>query len=87
VFLSRADRWPEIAIWPCDLRKPLPTVPVPLRHPDPDVALNLTAIVQQVYRNARYDLQVDYRAAPPPPDLSPEDAAWVDDHLRERDLR
>jgi hypothetical protein len=87
VFLSRAERWPEIAIWPCTLQKPLPRVAVPLRRPDPDVVLNLTAVLQQVYRNARYDLQVDYRDPPPPPDLAPDDAAWLDAHLRERGLR
>jgi hypothetical protein len=87
VFLSRAERWPEIAIWTCSLQQPLPTIPVPLRRPDPDVALPLNQLLHQVYRNARYDLQVDYRAAPPPPELSVEDAAWLDAHLRERGLR
>ncbi|MFV9506472.1 MAG: DUF4058 family protein [Oscillochloridaceae bacterium umkhey_bin13] len=83
VFLARADRWPEIEIWPCALQQPLPTVPVPLRRPDPDVALPLNPLLHQVYRNARYDLQVDYRAAPPQPDLSPDDAVWLDTQLRE----
>ncbi len=87
VFLSRAERWPEVAIWPCALARPLPTIPVPLRHPDPDVALPLNQVVHQVYRNARYDLRIDYRAAPPPPDLAAEDAAWLDAHLRERGWR
>jgi hypothetical protein len=87
MFLSRVERWPEIAIWPCSLQKPLPNLPVPLRHPDPDVVLNLTAVLRQVYRNARYDLQVDYRNPPPPPELSPEDAAWLDALLRERGRR
>jgi hypothetical protein len=87
VFLSRAERWPEIAIWTCSLQRPLPTIPVPLRRPDPDVALPLNQLLHQVYRNARYDLQVDYRAAPPPPELSAEDAAWLATHLRERGLR
>lgn len=87
VFLSRAERWPEIAIWPCALAKPLPTVPVPLRRPDPDVALPLTTLLHQVYRNARYDLQIDYHAAPPPPDLRPADAAWLDGWLHERGVR
>lgn len=87
VFLSRVERWPEIAIWTCSLQRPLPTIPVPLRRPDPDVALPLNQLLHQVYRNARYDLQVDYRADPPPPELSAEDAAWLDAHLRERGLR
>ncbi|NCC35847.1 MAG: DUF4058 family protein [Chloroflexia bacterium] len=87
VFLSRVERWPEIAIWSCPLQGSLPTVPVPLRHPDPDVPLPLTQVLQQVYRNARYDLQIDYRAAPPPPELAPEAAVWLDAYLREKGLR
>ncbi|MBC8159647.1 MAG: DUF4058 family protein [Roseiflexaceae bacterium] len=87
VFLNRTDRWPEGAIWPCALRAPLPTLPVPLRRPDPDVVLSLTQVVQQVYRNARYDLQVEYRADPPPPELADDDAAWLDAHLRAKGLR
>jgi hypothetical protein len=87
VFLSRVERWPEIAIWSCPLQGSLPTVPVPLRRPDPDVPLPLTQVLHQVYRNARYDLQIDYRVAPPLPEISAEDAAWLDAHLRERGLR
>ncbi len=87
VFLSRVERWPEIAIWPCSLHMPLPTVPVPLHAPDPDAALNLTAVVHAVYQDARYDLQVDYRADPPPPALSPDDAAWLHAHLKAAGLR
>jgi hypothetical protein len=87
IFLSRAERWPEIAIWPCALQKPLPTVPVPLRRPDPDVPLPLTTILHQVYRNARYDLQIDYRADPPPPDLHLADAEWLTAQLQEHGLR
>lgn len=82
IFLHRAERWPEIAIWPCSLRQPLPTVPVPLRTPDPDVALPLTTLLYQVYRNARYDVQIDYRETPPPPALSPDDTTWLIQQLQ-----
>lgn len=87
VFLSRAERWPEIAIWACPLQQALPTLPVPLRRPDPDAIIPLGSLLQQIYRNARYDLQVDYRATPPPPELSADEAAWLDAHLRECGLR
>jgi hypothetical protein len=87
VFLSRTERWPEIAIWPCGLQKALPTIPVPLRAPDPDARLSLSAVLRQVYRNARYDVQLDYGAPPPQPALSPADAGWLDTYLRERGLR
>ncbi len=87
VLLSRAERRPTIEIWPIGLQAPLPVLPVPLLPPDPDVALNLGAVLQQVYRNARYDVQVDYREPPPPPEISPDDSAWLDARLRERGLR
>jgi hypothetical protein len=87
IFLSRAERRPHIEIWPLSLRAAIPLVPVPLRYPDHDVPLDLGKVLHQIYTNARYDVQVDYRGAPPAPDLAPDDAAWLDAHLRERGLR
>ncbi|NJP07497.1 MAG: DUF4058 family protein [Chloroflexaceae bacterium] len=87
LLLSRSTRWPQIDIWPCRLQERLPTVPVPLRSPDPDVALNLTAVMQQVYDAARYDLWIDYTADPPPPVLSAEDGNWLAQQLRAAGLR
>ncbi len=87
ILLSRAERRPRIEVWPLPLRLAIPGVPVPLRRPDPDVALDLTAALRQIYRSARYERRIDYRAAPPPPDLTPADAAWLDAHLRECQLR
>jgi hypothetical protein len=40
-----------------------------------------------VYDRARYDLRVDYKAAPPEPALSAEDATWLEALLREKGLR
>ncbi|MBO9390826.1 MAG: DUF4058 family protein, partial [Roseiflexus sp.] len=79
--------WPAVDIWVCPLDRPLPTVPVPLRRPDPDTPLPLTQLLHQVYRNARYDLRIDYRQPPPPPDLTPDEATWLDAHLRACGLR
>lgn len=87
VFLSRVQRRPQIEIWPLTLRDPIPPVPVPLRHPDPPVPLDLSAAIREAYHRARYDLEIDYRQPPPPPDLAPDDAAWLDAHLRARGLR
>lgn len=87
VFLSRAELRPRVEIWPLSLRDPIPLLPVPLRQPDPDVPLDLGRALREAYRDARYDLRIDYRQDPPPPPLPPEDAAWLDAHLRERGLR
>ena len=87
IFLSRSYTRPSVDVWPLSLREPVPPVPVPLQYPEPDVPLDVGAALREIYASARYDLQVNYRADPPPPDLSPDDAAWLDAHLRERGLR
>jgi hypothetical protein len=87
IFLSRAERRPLIEIWPLSLRAPIPLVPIPLHAPDPDIALEITQALARIYTSARYDLRIDYRQAPPPPDLLAADAAWLDAHLRARGLR
>ena len=87
VILSRAEERPTVGIWPLRLADPLPIVPVPLRAPDADVALDLGAVLRHIYANARYDLQLDYRQAPPLPELSQDEGRWLDAALRERGLR
>ena len=87
VFLSRADRRPRIEVWPLSLKDKLPTLPVPLLEPDPDVPLDLGATFASVYERAAYGAQIDYHRSPPPPALAEPDANWVDSFLRERKLR
>ena len=69
-------------IWPIRFQDSLPSLQVPLRPPDEDVQLNLQATLAAVYETAMYDLSIDYRAAPPPPVLSDDDARWVAELLR-----
>lgn len=82
IFLSRAGRRPQIEIWPLRLQDPIPVLPVPLLAPDPDVPLDLVRAIRTIYDEAAYDLRIDYRQSPPPPDLAPEEAAWVEAHLQ-----
>ncbi|NJL03925.1 MAG: DUF4058 family protein [Chloroflexaceae bacterium] len=87
IFLSRVQRRPHIEIWPLALHLPIKPVPIPLRHPDPPVPLDLGAAIHATYRRARYDLALDYTQAPPAPVLTPEDRTWLDQHLRAAGLR
>jgi hypothetical protein len=87
IFLSRSYRRPLVEVWPITLPEAIPVVPVPLTYPDRDVRLDLTRVLHQVYRNARYERQIDYRDAPPAPELASEDTAWLDARLREQGLR
>lgn len=87
VYLSRWQRRPFTEIWPISLHQPLPTVPVPLLPPDPDVPLNLQAAVKACFDLVGYERLLDYSGPPPPPDLSDEDAAWVEEILCSAGLR
>ena len=61
---------------PIELRHRLPAVPIPLRHGDPQVELDLQTLVDKAYATGRYTRRIDYRRPCSPP-LSPEDAAWA----------
>ena len=75
----------KIEAYPMPLEERLPTIGIPLNRSDADAPLNLQALVDQCYRNGRYD-DIDYRRDPEP-GLSPEDAAWADQLLRSKGLR
>jgi hypothetical protein len=75
VVVSRADERPEVGIWPLKLRDRLPSIPIPLRAPDPDAQLDLQEALDRAYDSAGYEDYI-YRRDPDPP-LSPEDAAWA----------
>ena len=65
----------------------LPLVPIPLLEPDPDVCLDLGAVVASAYERGAFDRDIDYRQPPPPPPLTAEEAAWVEARLGEQDRR
>jgi hypothetical protein len=73
-LISRAD------LWPLTLQQALPTIPVPLRAPDPDVPLDLAQVFSAVYEAAFYHLSIDYNQEPPPPQLPPDDLQWWQQH-------
>lgn len=77
VTLGRANNRPCIDVWPIQLADRLPRLPVPLLSPDPDVVLDLGAIVREVYERGAYAKRIDYARPVPPPELSPEQQAWV----------
>ena len=79
VLTMRAGQRP-LEYFPISLREALPTIPIPLRKTDEDVALDLQAVLQQAYINGRYD-DLDY-SKPAIPPMETEDAAWAGKMLR-----
>jgi hypothetical protein len=86
ILVSRAGERTRPRCWSVSVRQPLPIVGIPLRGKDPDVPLDLGAVLNAAYDHGAYDLSVDYRREPDPP-LSADDAAWADELLHERGLR
>lgn len=81
VTLGRARNRPRVHVWPIQLQDRLPRLPIPLLAPDPDVVLDLGAVVREVYERGAYSRRIDYAQPVPPPELTAEQQTWVDDLL------
>ena len=75
ITVTRAND--RVAVWTLQLPDTLPTIPIPLLPPDPEVPLNLAQAIAQVYAEADYDLTIDYTRQPPPPLLSDAEQQWL----------
>ncbi len=73
-----SERGRELYVLP--LRERLPAIRIPLRQSDRPVALDLQGLLDQCYRNARYD-DINY-AQPPIPPLAAEEGAWAEALLK-----
>jgi len=86
VTVVRASQIAQREIYPVSYSKSLPACRVPLRPDDSDIWLNLQALAEQCHRDGAFDKATDYTRDPEPP-LSPEDAIWLDQHLKSKRLR
>ena len=68
------------------LRAPLPKIRIPLRETDADAILDLQSLIDRVYRNGAYHIEIDYTKPPRPP-LEGEEAQWAEKLLTEARLR
>lgn len=80
-FVAHAARRTECDYWAWDLPDPLPTIPIPLLAPDPDVPIDLGKLVTKAYERGRFGREIDY-AAPPPVTLDEERMRWVAQRLQ-----
>jgi hypothetical protein len=77
ILISRSWQRPRAQLYSFSLRDAIPRCTVPLQRGEEEPALDLNAIVHDLYARARYDLELNYRRLPVPP-LSDEDAAWAE---------
>jgi hypothetical protein len=67
----------EFDLYPRTLKQRLPRIGVPLADDDPDVVLDIQAVLEQTYEKACYADRIDYLAPCVPP-LSKDDKAWAE---------
>jgi hypothetical protein len=83
ILVSRADQRTQTRFWPITIRQALPVIGIPLHGKDPDVPLDLSAVLRTVYDRAAYDMSVDYHKDPQPV-LQGDDVKWTRELLRGR---
>jgi len=79
IWLSRSEDRSKVDYWPTPLESPLPTIPVPLLPGDADVALDLQAVVHDVYDRSGYVRRLDYSQAVPIPPLTEKQTIMLHD--------
>ncbi|HKM53973.1 MAG TPA: DUF4058 family protein [Isosphaeraceae bacterium] len=78
-IVARGPKHPLAEVYRWTVRDPLPSLPIPLREPDPDILIDLAALVTRVYNLGRYARTL--RRDPPLPEtalLSPVDRSWIE---------
>jgi hypothetical protein len=75
-YVTRATRRGQVDVYHWSLRDPLPTIPIPLKAPDPDIGLNLADVFALTFERGRYARSLRYDAAPPGP-MGEETRAWA----------
>jgi hypothetical protein len=82
-IVSRSPRRPAAEVFAWTVRQSLPSIPVPLSGSDPDVTLDLQAVMDATYDGLGYDYALDY-GQPVVPLLRDADLAWVRQVLSKR---
>jgi len=85
VMLSRREQREKVQLYVVTLRQRLPTIPVPLQTHGREPCIDLQAVIDRVYDAAGYHHYL-YESTPEPP-LSPSDAEWAEQVLRNAGFR
>jgi hypothetical protein len=80
-MVARSDRRPNVDVYSWSVRDRLPTIPIPLRAPDPDIGTNLAAVFATAYERGRYARSIDYSKKLDLP-LGEAERAWAEQQGR-----
>jgi hypothetical protein len=85
-FVSRSQRRPNCDVYSWKLDQSLPTVPIPLRAPDPDILVDLGAVFATAYARGRFFRRLNY-AGPIPAVVNNRDKGWVESVAKQAAVR
>lgn len=86
ILVSRGWQRPRGELYPFQVTHPIPPFPVPLRRGAPEPSLHLGQLLEVIYKQARYDLRINY-GQDPVPGFGEKDQQWLAATLREAGLR
>jgi Protein of unknown function (DUF4058) len=75
-FVARAQRRPITDTYAWSVRREIPPIRIPLKEPDPDIAIALGQVWKQAFDRGRYEEVLNY-SADPPSFLRPADRDWA----------
>ena len=75
-FVARGEDRADCQVFSWALRQDLPSLPVPLCDPDPDIVIDLSPVFARAYERGRFHRRINYRV--PPPVLRGEDRQWAE---------
>jgi hypothetical protein len=76
----------DFVTYPISLGEPLPVVAIPLLPGDGFVSIDLQPLLDRCYDTGHYERRVRYGEWAPVPPLRPEQAAWVEQVLRDKGI-
>ena len=86
ILVARGNRRPLAEVFGFNLQQEISKFLLPLKSQDEEPLVDLQSLLEQVYRQARFNLAIDYSIEPVPA-LNAEDKIWADTLLKEKDLR
>jgi hypothetical protein len=76
-LVSRSNQRDNCDVYAWSVRHALPTVPIPLLRPDPDIPLDLATVAARAYDQGRYGRLVNYATPIDLTSLAPVDREWA----------
>jgi Protein of unknown function (DUF4058) len=77
ILVSAVGDRPEADLYSFNLQDAIPVFLLPLSNEDSPIPVDLGILLQTVYEEGCFDLQIDYRQSVPQPSLSAQNTEWV----------